>query len=216
MDKETQTSFIPRSVLYKGTEAIPQTVSLTMVITVLAFLLSLALWGGTYAYKRWLNNVINAPCQSVATPGASASSCGLQASIDRARQDLDQATTIFLKRLSDKLMIGQDLVNAHQTVLPVLKMLEELTLPTVYYTRFALASNTMTIEGRASTYEDIAVQTQVFGRDQGRIKSFIFSNLDLDSFGNVVFKLVVNLEPEVMSYRQTLEIAPTNPNPTTP
>ncbi|MEK7650651.1 MAG: hypothetical protein AAB364_02165 [Patescibacteria group bacterium] len=217
MDKDTQTSFIPKSVLSRNTEVIPHTVSLTTVVSVLVFILAFALWGGTYAYKRLLDRSINAPCTDSSLAGIGAQSCGLQASITRARQDLDQATTIYLKRLNDKLLIGQDLANTHRTLLPVFTMLEELTLPSVYYTRFSLVADAATIEGRASSYEDIAVQTQIFARDQGRIKSFIFSDLDLDGFGNVIFKLVLNVEPEVTSYSRTLSANPnTIASPTTP
>lgn len=205
MDKETQTSFIPKTVLSRSAGVMPQTISLSTVVSVLVFILSFALWGGTYAYKRLLDRFINAPCAGTAAASVvSAQSCGLRASIVRARQDLDQATTVYLKRLNDKLLIGQELVNSHRTLLPVFAMLEELTLPSVYYTRFSLVDKTATIEGRASSYEDIAVQTQVFARNQGRIKSFIFSDLDLDGFGNVVFKLVLNVEPELISHQRAL------------
>lgn len=202
MNRETQTSFIPKTLLSRSAEKIPQTISLTMVIAILALLLSLGLWGGSYAYRSLLDRAINAPC--TASAGGGRQSCGLQSSIERVRQDLDQATTIFLKRLNDKLLIGQTLINGHQTLVPVFKLLEELTLPSIYYTRFSFDGRTATIEGRAANYEDIAVQTQVFDRDRGRVKSFIFSDLDLDSLGNVIFKLVLNVEPEVTSYRETL------------
>ncbi len=212
MDRETQTSFIPKTVLTKSVERMPQTLSLSTVISTLALLLSLALWGGTYAYRGLLKSSIEDPCVDKSTlGGATQQSCGLKESINKAREDLDQATTIFLKRLNDKLLIGEDLVNQHKTTTPVFKMLEELTLPSVYYSHLSYSGNTLTIDGRASSYEDIAVQTQVFARDQGRIKSFIFSDLDLDSFGNVVFKLVLNLEPEVTSYIRSLTNTTTSP-----
>lgn len=204
MDRETQTSFIPRTILTKNVEPVPQTFSLSAVISTLALLLSLGLWGGTYAYRGLLQAAIDGPCVGRAALGGTTQSCGLKESINRARQDLDQATTIFLKRLNDKLLIGEELVNQHRTTVPIFKMLEELTLPSIYFSHLSYNGQTLMIDGRASSYENIAVQTQVFARDQGRIKSFIFSDLDLDSFGNVVFKLALNLEPEVTSYAKFL------------
>ncbi len=209
MDRDTQTSFIPKSALTKSVAVSPRVVSLPMVVTILVLLVSLVFWGGAYAYRRILVSNIESPCVERATGGRS---CGLKESINRARQDLDQATTVYLKRLNDKLAIGAGLVRQHQSAVPVLKMLEELTLPSIYYSRFEYADGkTLNIEGRASSYEDIALQTQVFVRDKGRIKSFIFSDLDLDSFGNVIFKLVVNLEPELTSYARALATNPTQP-----
>ncbi|MCC6290797.1 hypothetical protein IT398_01895 [Candidatus Nomurabacteria bacterium] len=204
MDRETQTSFIPKAALSRNMELAPRSVSFFTVISMFTLFLSIAFWGGTFGYRQILQNQIEAPCSERSTVTGNEQSCGLRESINRERQNLDQATTVFLKRLSDKLLIGNDLVRTHQTVLPLLTMLEELTLPSIYYTRFAYNGKTITIEGRASGYEDIAVQTQVLSRDRGRIKSFIFSDLDLDSFGNVIFRLILNVEPEVISYTHAL------------
>lgn len=206
MDRDTQTSFIPRTAFTKNLVVSPRVVGLPTVVSVLALLISLTFWGGTYAYRRILVSTIESPCVERAAGGRS---CGLRESVNRSRQDLDQTTTVYLTRLNDKLAIGAGLVRQHQSAVPVLRMLEELTLPSIYYSRFDYSGGTLNIEGRASSYEDIALQTQVFVRDKGRIKSFIFSDLDLDSLGNVIFKLVVSLEPEVTSYARALA---TNPN----
>lgn len=213
MDRETQTSFIPKAALTRNMESAPRSVSFFTVIAIFILFLSVVFWGGTFGYRQILRNRIDAPCSERSTVTGNEQSCGLKESINRERQNLDQATTVFLKRLSDKLLIGNELVRTHQTVLPLLTMLEELTLPSIYYTRFAYNNKTITIEGRASSYEDIAVQTQVLGRDRGRIKSFIFSDLDLDSFGNVIFRLILNVEPEVISYTHALGNPTSNTSP---
>lgn len=199
MDRDTQTSFIPKSALTRAPERIPQVVSLPVVIAIFFFIISLGLYGGSYAYRSLLDRSINSPCS------ANGQSCGLKESINRARRDLDQATTVYLQRLDDKLAIGSQVVGEHRTTLPLFTLLEDLTLPTIYYTRLTYAKNTFTIEGRASSYEDIAVQTSIFSRERSRIKSFIFSDLDLDSTGAVVFKLVLNVEPSVTSYAADLD-----------
>lgn len=201
MDRNTPTSFIPKSAITRTPEKIPAVVSLPTVVAVLFFLVSLGLFGGSYAYRRLLDNAINRPCD--ASSGA-VRGCGLKESIDRARQDLDQATTVYLKRLNDKLLISSQALASHRTAVPIFYLLEELTLPSIYYTTLDYKGNTLSIDGRASSYEDIAAQTQVFARDRGRIKSFIFSDLDLDATNNVTFKLVINLEPEVTNYTQSL------------
>jgi hypothetical protein len=206
MDRNSPTSFIPKSAITRAPERIPQVVSLPTVIAVLFFVVSLMLYGGSYAYRRILDNSINSPCSSA---GSGTGGCGLKESINRARQDLDQATTVYLKRLNDKLLIGEQLVNNHRSNLPIFRLLEDLTLPSIYYTRMSYAANSLTIEGRASSYEDIAVQTSIFSRDRGRIKSFLFSDLDQDSTNNVVFKLVINIEPGVTSYAEALANTPT-------
>jgi hypothetical protein len=71
----------------------------------------------------------------------------------------------------------------------------------VAYTKFSYSPSGLLLEGRALSYEDLAVQTDKFARDKERVKSAVFSDINLDAAkGEIVFKLSVTLDPRVIAY----------------
>ncbi len=163
--------------------------------------LSVAGFAGVFFYKGLLTDTINRPCEEVEVGGnTSLRSCGLIASVEQEEKNLDRETILLLQRLDQKLSLADDLVGKHLAFVPVFTMLQSLTLPSIQYTRFGFTPTGLNLEGKASSYEDIAVQTKVFTQDRTRIKSFIFSDLNLDGDGEVIFHLTMDLEPSFMAY----------------
>ncbi len=197
MENEFKTSFIPKQAIVQSPVETKRPISLITTICFIILLLSLVLAGGAYGYQQWLQNQINRACpdpNQTVTQG-----CGLKASLEKEKKALDEGLLTEFKRLAAKLNLAGVLINKHVTVLPVFDLLSKITLETVRYTSLDYNNTTINISGVARSYEDIAVQSNVF--DQERlIKSFIFSDLNLDAQGNVVFKLVINLDPRILQY----------------
>lgn len=198
-----QTSFIPKSSLTpRGAPKSSSSVNLLLAIAVVILIISVVLGGGTFVYKRLLAGEINRPCEeTVNRSGEAVVSCGLRATLEREERALDRHTILELQRLDSKLKAARVLLAEHRDILPVFRVLEELTLSTIQYSKFNYVANALNLEGRASNYEDIAVQAQVFAADEGRIGNFVFSDLNLDELGNVVFKLKVSVLPSILSYQ---------------
>ena len=197
MESEFKTSFIPKQALVQSPVVAEPPISLVSTISFIILLLSLLLAGGTYGYERLLASEITRPCpdpNQTVTQG-----CGLQASLDKEKKALDEGLLTEFKRLAAKLNLANVLLDKHVTVLPVFDLLSKITLVTVRYTSLDYNNVTINISGVAQSYEDIAVQSNVFDRER-LIPSFIFSDLNLDNEGNVVFKLVINLDPRLLKY----------------
>lgn len=204
MEGEAPTTFIPRKILTTDGGPKRRPVNLFFIIALFLLLLSSVGFGGIWFYQRLLTDTINRPCEEVEVGGnTSLRSCGLIASVALEEKSLDRETILLLQRLDKKLSLSNDLAQKHTTFLPVFALLQSLTLPSIQYTRFGFSETGLSLDGRASSYEDIAVQTKVFTQDRTRIKNFIFSDLNLDGQGDVTFRLSMNLESSFRGYVPT-------------
>lgn len=197
MENDFKTSFIPKQALVQSPVSTGRPISLVSTISLVVLLLSVLLAGGTYGYEQLLASEITRPCpdpNQTVTKG-----CGLKASLDKEKKALDEGLLTEFKRLAAKLNLASVLIDKHVTVLPIFDLLSKITLETVRYTSLDYNNLTINIAGVAQSYEDIAVQSNVFDRER-LISSFIFSDLNLDNQGNVVFKLVINLDPRLLKY----------------
>lgn len=205
METTNQTSFIPHRGLTP--EDRPKSSSgggLLTVIAVMILIISGAFYGASVGYRHYLTNQIEGPCQQIS---ADTTRCGLRQTVEKERSAIEERTLLEIKRLDTKLKLAGSIVEAHNTISPVFALLKDYTLKSIRYTQFAFASkNTINISGRASSYEDIALQSDVFnGQKNKTIESFIFSDLDLDGQGNVTFKLTMVLTPDAISYIKTFQ-----------
>lgn len=199
MAGEVPSSFIPHETLAK-TIAAPARRS-SGLLTPVAFVVlaaSIVFFAGAYAYKLALYNDINKDCpasESGATVG-----CGLAASVEKERQALSPERLTRYKRLDTKMKIAQSIIARHNTLIPLFEILASSTLKTVRYSSFEYTATGINLAGLAESYDDVAVQSQKLATIN-TIKSFIFSDLDLNDKGLVNFKLVINLDPALTSYK---------------
>lgn len=190
-------SFIPKSTLERPTESSTSYVGLLFVISLMILLISGIVFGGTMLYKSLIYNEINAPCNE---SGNGTKSCGLKASVERERHNIDQSTIQALERLNKKLDSVGKLVEQHIDLLRVFKLLEQNTLPSIGYTSFAYSPKNIILDGQAQDFESIAVQSQVFtkAKTDNQLKEFMFSDLDQDQLGKVKFKLTLVINPSLI------------------
>ena len=174
-------AFIPKRPLTRAEAPRPRPISLFLVVSLLVLVLVLVFFAGTYAWQGILDNDINRPCQELSGGDARTRRCGLVATVELEEQNIDRDTILLLQRLDYKLAQAEELLDQHQTIIPVFELLEELTLTTVRYTKMSHTETSINLDGQASSYEDIAVQSEVFAQHKGRISSFIFSDFNLDS-----------------------------------
>lgn len=195
------TSFIPKRTLDQVERPRRRGINLFVVIASLILLISLVFLGGAFGYKVWLADEINRPCTEVNEGGAiSYRSCGLLATVELEERNIDRETILRLQRLDRKFKLSEDLLEKHTTTLPVFGLLEELTLPEISYTNFDFTPTGIVITGRAQSYEDVAIQSDIFGAHKSQIASFIFSDLNLDVGGDVTFQLDMTLGSDFTAY----------------
>jgi hypothetical protein len=219
MPNEIQTSFIPKQTLVQRPAAKSSPIGLMTVVAVFIFFISIATLAGAYLYKQFLYNQINRDCDR---SQESTNGCGLVASLSIEEDNLNKPLLTRLRQVDAKNKLAKQIISSHVSVSPIFKLLGENTLTTIQYKRFEYGPTGISIDGVAASYEDIAVQSQAFAARKQEIKSFIFSNLDLDSKGNVNFKLLMTIDPSISSYRlslteaQAAQTTETEPVPSAP
>jgi hypothetical protein len=199
MAGEVPSSFIPRETLAKTIETpVRRSSGIFTPIALVILALSLVFFAGAYAYKLSLYNDINSDCPS-SESGATVG-CGLSASVDKERRALSTDRLNRYKRLDAKMKIAQKVVAQHNALVPLFEILASSTLRTVRFSSFEYTPTGVNLAGTAESYDDIAVQSRKLG-ELSTIKSFIFSDLDLNDKGTVGFKLIINLDPSLTSYK---------------
>lgn len=210
MAPEIQTSFIPKQNLANNVARVSSqaTMGIFMVVGMAIMAVSLLVFAGAYGYQYMLADSINRACEPNNDQG-----CGLWASLERDKRELQVERIVRFSRLDAKMKTAAGIINSHVTMMPLLDTLEDLTLQTVRYTKLDLTDKGIAIEGVAVGYEDIAVQLKSF-KESGKIKSAVFSGLGLDQRGNVTFKLALAVDPKLLSYVASQEQTTVAPSET--
>jgi hypothetical protein len=200
MDSKISTSFIPKTSIASGNlRSRREPVSIIVLISLLILALSIIYFAGVYAYRYTVDKEVNAPCQDL---GNGNGACGLKESLNKTVDDLQFTKLNDLKRLDTKLKNGATILNGHTTLKPFFDLLGQLTEQNIQYNKFQFSKgNSFELSGIAKSYDDIAYQQKVFVEQGSKdISSFNFSDFDLDTKGNVIFKLTMTVDSKLLSY----------------
>jgi hypothetical protein len=188
---EFQTSFIPKKPLAeeRAPAAPTRRYGLLSLIATIIFFATIAAAGGVYLYRVSLASQV----------------AELSASLDRARAAFEPSLVETLTTLDKRLSASAEVLAGHTTVSPVFQSLEDLTLKSVRFTKFAYEIPedtklmTVTMSGTARSYTSIALESDMLGRNK-YFQDVVFSNLQLDSAGNVGFDLEFTVDPAFLDY----------------
>ena len=187
MDPQT-TSFIPKKPLAKDSSIRETPVGILMLLSTLIFFISLLGAAGVYFYRSLLENQISQ----------------YSASLERAQKSFDPVLIVELERLDKRIESAKEILARHVVVSPVFTTLEETTIPQIRYNRFSYTLSpdrrvSLEISGQSRGYNFVVLQSDVLSKNK-YIPSHVFSNLNLDSVGNVTFSLSAVLDPILVSY----------------
>ncbi len=188
-----QTSFIPKKQALGGLPASKHSGGLFHLFGTIIFSVAILLSVGVFAYEAFLGSRI-----SKMEIGLSAARVAIQPELIK---ELSRANTRFIS--------AEEILNNHEKVSSFFTLLEDLTLQSIQFSSFDYSgteSNGVIVKmkGLASSYSSVALQSKVFS-DDTRILSTQFYDLDLDEDGNVVFSVVLKVDPMVVSYKKTIE-----------
>lgn len=193
METKFQTSFIPKVSLSQGEGGAPKkTMNFFVFISILIFILSLLSALGTKLYLSYLKK----------------SEETIKTNLDKNIKAFEPQTIETYVRLSSRLVAAHNILSKHIAISNVFDYLADTTLKTVRFTdfKYELGSDgviSLAMNGEARNYNAVAYQAEVFGQKRD-LRNLIFSNLDLNEKGNVVFKLASNLDPGFAYYATTL------------
>lgn len=204
MENKLSTSFIPKQTVSSNLSERREPLGIAMMIAVIIFAVSILYFAGVFGYRYYVYNQINQACTGGDTNGDG--SCGLKASLEKEKKDFQYESLARLKRLDTKLKNGSAVLANHQSLKPLFDKLSKVTAHNVRFNNFRFSKNTIDISGLASSYEDVAYQSKLFTKEIAKtgedreITAFSFSDFDVDSKGNVVFKLVLTVDPSLLSF----------------
>jgi len=194
MDKEFQTSFIPKKTMVENPKRIKSGGGFFNLIAFVLFLASLLSIGGVYFYRNSIQNDIEE----------------YRDSLIRARGSFEPGLIRELQILDKRLNAANTILDKHVAVTPIFVLLQEITLPTVRYSDFTYSlderSNLVNVEikGESRGYHFIALQADLFSKNKF-IKNPIFSKFSLDQVGNVDFNLTFSVDRSLVSYDSFLD-----------
>ncbi|MEK7575213.1 MAG: hypothetical protein AAB511_03215 [Patescibacteria group bacterium] len=193
MDTKFQTSFIPKKAINQEiTRSRSESVSIFLLISVILFILSLAVAGGVFAYKKVLIGRIDK----------------MNITLSQAKNSFEPDSIRKWNRLSHRIESTDKILNSHTIVSPVFDLLENATLSTVKFETFSYelkdtGSATLLMTGKADSFDSIALQSDIFGQEK-YIKNPVFSDLNPDQRGAKVFKFNSSLDPTLISYKNNM------------
>lgn len=193
MDNSFQTSFIPK----KSMVATPSKVagapkSLLNIISVFILIIVGLMSGGFFLYKSYLIKQKDI----------------LSSSLSKVKDSFDKDTITQLQLFDKRISISKQILSSHIVFSPMFRLLADLTIPNVQYTKFTEDATensfTVKISGVAKDYKSVAIQANIFNTSKGRyFKDIIFSNLVRDiKNGYVTFDLDFTVDPELLSYEK--------------
>lgn len=194
MDKEFQTSFIPKKTVIEGPKKVKSGGGVVNLFSFVIFIVSLLSIGGAYFYRESVKTNITEFKKSLAL----------------AKNQFEPSLITKLQILDKRLNAATTILDQHVAVSPIFELLQDSTLPTVRFSDFTYdidsTTNLVNVEmkGEAKGYNFIALQADLFNENKF-IKNPIFSDLVLDQNGNVDFNLTFSVDKSLVSYESFLD-----------
>lgn len=189
MENSFQTSFIPKKPVITSGGGSGRKINVYMVGSIIILSIMAFYSLGLFLYKSYLSN-----------KKEEASSLLLQMH-DNFNKDTISGLELYNKRA----VIAKQILSNHVVLSPLFKLINEITLSSIQYTKFSheTANNVFSVKmsGIAHDYKSIALQADVFNTSKGRMfKDVVFSNLIKTPNNSITFDVNFNVDPELLSY----------------
>lgn len=188
MVTSVQTSFIPK----QATDTVRKRRStgtwLLVWIALFLFLVSAGAAAGVYFYERMLTSDITE----------------MRDRLERLRSSFEPSLIAELKRLDNRLVTLNSILEGHIQFSRFFSILEQETLQSVRFTQFSYTLDEkdgplITLAGLARGYSSVALQSDMFGKSK-YFHNPIFSDMTLDTSGNITFNVTLNVDSELVGY----------------
>lgn len=202
MENSFQTSFIPKKPIIDNgmSSSRDKTTSISMVVSVFILITAISATAGLFLYKSYLQK----------------NKEQLSSNLSKVRDSFDSKTISELEMYDKKSTISKNILESHIVLSPLFKLINDLTLSSIQYTKFEHSTDSgvfiVKMSGVARDYRSIALQADIFNSDKGKMfKDLIFSNLTRDKSNYVTFNVEFTVDPSLLSYSNNLN-KPTESN----
>ncbi|MEN9390453.1 MAG: hypothetical protein RLZZ283_553 [Candidatus Parcubacteria bacterium] len=195
MQERVTTSFIPKESLTSERKRTPNPgnpFAIVNIITGFILLVAVLASAGLFLFENYTKGAIEAK----------------KASLDRQRAAFEPATIKALARLDRRLDAGGRLLKGHVALSNIFQELEARSVQSLRFTDFSyaagnLGSMVIIMNGEATSFNAVAVQADSLGASP-LFQDPIFSNLNIDKDGTVIFTFTANVDPSRISYATLL------------
>lgn len=187
MDTQFQPSFIPKKPVVGSISGSRSSGGVLYYIGTLVFTVTLLASGAVFGYEFYLNGNI----------------AKMESDLSAARAALQPTLIKDLSRANNRFISAEEILNNHVVISSFFNLLQRLTLQSIRFSAFAYDIKqegvVITMKGEARSYANVALQSKIFSEDPA-FTSVLFSDLDLNPKGNVVFTVKATIDPRTISY----------------
>lgn len=172
-------SLIPKKAVSRPTAYIPGGASVFFRLSFIFFLVTGLFSGGLLFYRNYVFNSLEEG----------------KAILAKLETEFDPALISEVNRVANSISAGKDILDKRLKQSDIFFLLEENTLPQVFYNSFTYSheQKSLVLLGEALSYSAIASQSGVF-ESLEKIENAVFSNLTLRDTGRVSFILTLNFK----------------------
>lgn len=156
-------------------------------LALIIFIASVLLSAGMFGYKYYLKYRIDQ----------------MGADLENARATIEPETIRALTRLDNRISSTRELLIGHRAPTLLFEFLEVSTPKTVRFNdfRFSMAAQglKLSMRGEARGYSALALQADIFSKSN-YFQNPTFSDLNLNSKGDVIFSFEAIVDPKLVSY----------------
>ena len=185
-----ETSFIPKK-NYKKEKSKGQYNNLLLIFSVVIFVGTLIVSSGVFFYKSFLEKEI----------------ANKSVILEREKGNFDLSLIQKLARFDKRIEVTKQILEEHITLIPLFDFLEENTLKEVMFENFNFeiikGKQYLRLDGKANSYAAVAVQSDVLAKNKDIIDP-VFSELGINSDGDVIFAVDMELNNELALYKDNL------------
>ena len=128
--------------------------------------------------------------------------------LEKEKENFDMETIRQLIKLDNRLRVAEMLLGGHIDMTGLFDAIEESTLQAVQFVDFEFKITNEGIElamdGITRDYSTVALQADKIGKNPF-IKNIIFSDLDVNNEGKVIFSLTANVDPDLISFKKRVQ-----------
>lgn len=195
MDPKMQSSFIPKTPISvdRGSHT-SSSVNLFFLISVLVFIFSLAVGAFFFFYNANQQKQIDALSASLIASG---------------KKDFSDTDVNAWTELDKRTQAASELLQRHYAVSSLFRLLQELTVKNVRFTRFDFTvkddgvektSLALGLSGEGRSYNAVSYQSDVMKASES-LEDALFSNIRLDEKGSILFSMKASVDPALTSYK---------------
>lgn len=191
MQERVKTSFIPKQslVVERKRAGNQNPVGIVNVLATIILLVTIFSAVGLFLFEQYVGQSIERKRES----------------LDRARAAFEPATIKELARLDQRLGAAEVLLGVHIAPSALFDEIERMTLSSVRFKDFSFTEQatgkySVTMAGEARSFNALALQSDSFGESEFFLEP-IFSNLNLDDEGNVVFNFSGTVDTTQIRYQ---------------